>query len=144
MKAFENRMLMKIFGLMIGKWQEYGENYIIRMFIIFILNHLLLRWPNQKKLNFLDMYQTSWTWEICRRSEGKRPIEGSGHRSEGIIKMDLNEILCGDMDWIHLCQDRLQWRALVNISVKFRVRKRRKISWLAERQPLRKDSVMWN
>jgi hypothetical protein len=28
--------------------------------------------------------------------------------------MDLREIGCGGMDWIHLAQDREQWRALVN------------------------------
>jgi hypothetical protein len=28
--------------------------------------------------------------------------------------MDLREIGCGAMDWLHLAQDRDQWRALVN------------------------------
>jgi hypothetical protein len=28
--------------------------------------------------------------------------------------MDLREMGWGDMDWIHLAQDRVQWRALVN------------------------------
>jgi hypothetical protein len=35
----------------------------------------------------------------------------------GIIKMDLREIEWGVMDWIHLAEDREQWRALVNIRV---------------------------
>jgi hypothetical protein len=30
------------------------------------------------------------------------------------IKMDLREIVWGDVDWIDLAQDREQWRALVN------------------------------
>jgi hypothetical protein len=33
--------------------------------------------------------------------------------------MDLREIECGDMDWIHLAQDRYQWRALVNMVMNF-------------------------
>jgi hypothetical protein len=28
--------------------------------------------------------------------------------------MDLREIWIGDVDWIHLAQDRDRWRALVN------------------------------
>ena len=35
--------------------------------------------------------------------------------------MDLQEVGCGDMDWIKLAQDRDRWRVRVNALMKFRV-----------------------
>jgi hypothetical protein len=43
------------------------------------------------------------------------------HRWEDNIKMDLQDVGCGVMDWMELGQDRDMWRALVNAVVKFRV-----------------------
>jgi hypothetical protein len=37
------------------------------------------------------------------------------------IKMDLTEIGCGGMDWIHLAQDKDQLMALVNTVMTFQV-----------------------
>jgi len=45
---------------------------------------------------------------------GMRPIGRPRHRWEDNIKMDLQEVGCGAMDWIELAQDRDRWRALVN------------------------------
>jgi hypothetical protein len=41
--------------------------------------------------------------------------------NESRLKMDLSELGCCGMDWIHLAQDRDQWRALVNMIMKLRV-----------------------
>jgi hypothetical protein len=40
---------------------------------------------------------------------------------EDNIKMDLGEIGFGDVDWIHLAQDRDMWQALVNTVMSLRV-----------------------
>jgi len=44
---------------------------------------------------------------------GKRPLGRPRYRWEDNIKMDLQEVGCGGVDWIELAQDRDRWRALV-------------------------------
>jgi len=55
------------------------------------------------------------------KPEVKRPLGRPRHRWENNIKMDLQEVGCGDMGWIDLAQDRDRWRALVNAVMKLRV-----------------------
>ena len=52
---------------------------------------------------------------------GKIPMGRSRLRWEDNIKMDLQEVGCGGMDWIELAQDRNRCRALVNAVMNFRV-----------------------
>ena len=58
---------------------------------------------------------------LVGKSEGKRPLGRLRRRWEDNIKMDLQEVGCGDMDWNELVQDRDRWRALVNAVMNLQV-----------------------
>ena len=52
---------------------------------------------------------------LVAKPEVKRPLGRPRLRWENNIKMYLQEVGCGDMDWIELAQDRDRWWALVNV-----------------------------
>jgi len=53
--------------------------------------------------------------------EGKRPLGRPRRRWVDNIRMDLQEVGCGHMDWIRLVQDRDRWRTLVSAVMNLRV-----------------------
>jgi hypothetical protein len=58
---------------------------------------------------------------LVKKPDGKRPLGRTSSRWEDNIKMDLQEVECGDMDWMELVQDRDRWRALLNAVMNLRV-----------------------
>jgi hypothetical protein len=53
--------------------------------------------------------------------DGRSPLGRPRRRWEDNIKMAVRDIGFGDVDWIHLAQDRDTWRRLVNTVVNLRV-----------------------
>jgi hypothetical protein len=51
---------------------------------------------------------------LVRKQEGKTPLGRPRRRWVDNIRMDLGEVVWGDVDWIGLAQDRDRRRALVN------------------------------
>ena len=58
---------------------------------------------------------------LVRKPEGKRPLGRPRHRWVDNIRMNLQEVGCGYMDWIGLAQDRDSWRTLVSAITNLRV-----------------------
>jgi hypothetical protein len=51
---------------------------------------------------------------LMERSEQNRPLGRAGHRWEDNIKMDLQRVRWGGMEWTYPTQDRHRWQVLVN------------------------------
>ena len=55
------------------------------------------------------------------KPEGKRPLERPRRRWVDNIRMDIQEVGCGYMDWIGLAHDRDRWRTFVSAVMNLRV-----------------------
>jgi hypothetical protein len=58
---------------------------------------------------------------LVGKPEGKRPLGRPRRRWEYNIRKDLKEVVWEGVHWIHLAQDRDQWRAYMNSVMDFRV-----------------------
>ena len=58
---------------------------------------------------------------LVGKSEGKRTLGRPRRRWVDNIRMDLQEVGCGYVDWIGLAQDRDRWRRLVTAVMNLRV-----------------------
>jgi hypothetical protein len=81
-----------------------------------------------QKLNFtFDLIRISGMGErrgayrgLLGRPEGRRPLGRPRRRWEDNIKMDLQEVGWGGLDWIYMALDRDRWRAVVNAVMNLR------------------------
>jgi hypothetical protein len=110
LRVFENRVLRIISGSkrdeVTGGWRNlqnelhglYSSSSIIR-----VIKARRMRWVG----HVACMGDVRGAYNILvGRPEGRRPLGRPRHRWEDNIKMDLGEIVFGDVDWIHLAQDR--------------------------------------
>jgi hypothetical protein len=85
---------------------------------IWVLKSRRLRWVVHvaRKVERGVLYRV---W--LEKPEGKGPLERPRRRWEDYIKMNIQKVRCGSMDWIDLAQDRDRWRALVTGVMNLRV-----------------------
>jgi hypothetical protein len=58
---------------------------------------------------------------LVRKLEGRRPLGRPGRRWVDNMRMALQEVGCGYVDWTGLAQDRGRWRTLVSAVMNLRV-----------------------
>ena len=77
-----------------------------------------MRWTGHVACMRKGVAYTGFCWGNLR---GKKPLVRPRRRWEDNIKMDLQEVGCGGIDWIELAQDTDSLRTLVNAVMYLRV-----------------------
>ena len=124
LRVFDNRVL-RIFGRkryeVTREWiilhnEELNDLYsspnIVRM-----IKSRRMRWAGHAAL----MGKERLIWSFDGKTWGKEPLGRPKFRWEDNIKMGLQEVGCGGMEWIELAQDRDKWRAVANAVMNLRV-----------------------
>jgi hypothetical protein len=121
--VFENRLLRIIFGPRTYEdWRKLHTEEVNDMCcspnIVRVMKSRIMRWAG----HVAPMGERRGLYRpLVGEPEGKRSLWRPRRRWEDNIKMDLQEVRCGHMDWIELAQDRERWRALVSAVVNLRV-----------------------
>jgi len=67
------------------------------------------------------MGEERWAYRVLVwKPEGRRPLGRPRRRWVDNIRMDLQEVGCGYMDWIGLAQDRESWHTLLSTVMNLR------------------------
>ena len=126
LRVFENRVLRGIFrpkrDEVTGKWRKLHNEELNDLYcspnIVRVVKSRRMRWAGHVARTGEGRYVFR---VLVGKPEGKRPLGRPRRRWEDNIKMDPQEVGCGDMDWIELAQDKDMWRALVNAVMNLRV-----------------------
>ena len=122
----ENMVLRRIFGPrrdeVTGEWRRLHKEELNDFYsssnIVRVIKWIRMRWAG----HVARMGEESRVYRVLvGKPEGKRPLGRTRHRWVDNIRMDLQEVGCGYMDWIGLAQDRDSWRTLVSAVMNLRV-----------------------
>ena len=125
LRVFENRVLRRIFGStrdgITGEWRkldnEMNDMYCSPNIVWVTKSRRMTRAGYVARMGERrGVYRG-----LVGKPEGKRSLGSPRRRWEDNIKMDLQEVGCGSMDWIELDQDRGRGKALVNAVMNLRV-----------------------
>jgi len=118
-------VLRRIFGPkrdeITGEWRILHNEELNDLYsspnIVWVIKSRRMRWAG----NVAHMGEERGAYRVLMgKPEGKRPLGRPKHRWVDNIRMDLQEVGCGFMDWIGLTQDRDRWRMLVSAVMNLR------------------------
>jgi len=126
LRAFGNTVLRRIFGprrdKVTGEWRRLHNEELNDLYsspnIVWVIKLRRMRWAG----HVAHMGKERRVYRILAgKPEGRRPLGRPKRRWVGNIRIDLQEVGCGYMDWIGLAQDRDRWRTLVSMVMNLRV-----------------------
>jgi hypothetical protein len=125
LRVFEKRVLGRIFGPKReenGTWRKLHNDELHNLYS----SPNIVRVIKSRKLSGTGhgarMGEGRGVYRVLvGRAEGKRPLGRFRRMWEDNIKVDLREIVIDGANWIRLAQDRVQWRAFVNMLMNLRV-----------------------
>jgi hypothetical protein len=125
-RVFENMVLRRIFGSerdeVKGEWRKLHNEELNDLYcshnIVRVIKSRRMRWAGHVAClgDRRGVYMV-----LVGKPERKRSLGRLRRRWEENIKMNLQEVGCGGMDWINLVRDTDRWRALVNAVMNLRV-----------------------
>ena len=125
LRVFENRMLRRIFGPKrdeaTREWRKLHNEELNDLYsspnIVRVIKSRRIWWAE----HVARMGKKRFVYRVLvGKPEGKRPLGRPRRRWVDNIRMDLQEVGCGYMDWIGLAQDRDRRRAVVNAVMNLR------------------------
>jgi len=126
LRVFENMVLRKIFGPrreeVTGELRRMHNEELNDLYcspnIVRVIKSRRMRWAEHvaRMGGERKVYRV-----LVGKPERKRPLGRPRRRWVDNIRMDLQEVGCGYMDWIGLAQDRDSWRRLVSVVMNLRV-----------------------
>jgi hypothetical protein len=119
-------VLRRIFGPrrdeVTGEWRRLHNEELNDLYcspnIVRVIKARRMRWAGQ----VARMGEERGAYRfLVGKPEGKRPLGRPRCIWVDNIRMDLQEVGCGYVDWIGLAQDRARWRTLVSAVMNLRV-----------------------
>jgi hypothetical protein len=91
----------KYLGISVRKWQETGENYTLRGFIICTPHQTLFGWSKKDEISWRVRRKRIVHGTYVRKPEGKRSLEDTGLDGRNILEWNLKEELhgCTELVW---------------------------------------------